>query len=248
MCLTVEDCDKVVEAARKSDRIVQIGFQRRADPRFIEAMKLVHAGELGKLVEGRIQWSNAWGPLYGWFGQQKRSGDWMVEQAVHNWDVMNWAIGSAESNALPVRAMGMGNNELFREKQPDRDVHDYYSAVVEYPNGCIVNIVHSWTAPSAFDGEYTRLIGTKGGIDFNSGWISYRRDLKQPNRKGFKDDGTLIDNTTRALEAFVTSVRTRKPPVAGVEIGRGAVLACLLVRAAVHGRKAVTMDEMLKKA
>ena len=34
MCLTVEECNKVVEAAGKSDRIVQIGFQRRTDRRW----------------------------------------------------------------------------------------------------------------------------------------------------------------------------------------------------------------------
>ena len=65
-------------------------------------MKQIHAGEIGELVEGRILWSNAWGPLGDWFGKRARSGDWMVEQAVHNWDVINWAC-----KGLPVRAMGL---------------------------------------------------------------------------------------------------------------------------------------------
>src|SRR5579859_446114 len=67
MCLSMTECDAVVAAAESSERIVQIGFQRRADPRFIETIRQVHDGELGELVEGRIAWSNAWGPLYGWF-------------------------------------------------------------------------------------------------------------------------------------------------------------------------------------
>src|SRR5262249_33944829 len=151
------------------------------DPRFIETMKQVHEGELGDLVEGRILWSNAWGPLYDWFGQRKRSGDWMVEQAVHNWDVMNWA-----NRCLPARAMGLGRDNLYRDKQPDRDVHDYYAAVVEYANGVIVNIVHSWVAPGqggkqpVFNDEYTRLLGVKAGIDFNNGTFSYRKELNKP--------------------------------------------------------------------
>jgi myo-inositol 2-dehydrogenase/D-chiro-inositol 1-dehydrogenase len=61
MCLTVADCDAVVAAANKADKqIVQIGFQRRADPRFIEPMEQIHAGELGTLVEGRVAWLNSW--------------------------------------------------------------------------------------------------------------------------------------------------------------------------------------------
>ena len=245
MCLTPADCDKVVKAASASKQIVQIGFQRRADPRFIEPMKAIHAGEIGELVEGRIHWSNAWGPLGDWFGKRARSGDWMVEQAVHNWDVMNWAC-----KGLPVRAMGLGKTGLFKSFQADRDVHDYYSAVVEYENGVLVNILHSWVVPGQngafkkeFNDEYTRLNGVKGGIDFNSGLFSYRKELSKPDRVGFSGDAN-INNTRLSLTAFAESVKTRKAPVANVEHGRDAVLACLLVREAVYQKKPVTMKEL----
>ena len=41
----------MVAAAKASKCIVQIGFQRRAHPRFIESMRLVHSGEIGKIME-----------------------------------------------------------------------------------------------------------------------------------------------------------------------------------------------------
>ena len=245
MCLTPQDCDQVVKAAGASKQIVQIGFQRRADPRFIEPMKLIHEGELGALVEGRIMWSNAWGPLGDWFGKRARSGDWMVEQACHNWDVINWAC-----KGLPVRAMGLGRAGLFKAVQPDRDVHDYYSAVVEYENGAIINILHSWVAPGQngkftkeFNDEYTRLNGVKAGIDFNTGVIAYRKELNRPDKVGHSATGA-INNTRLGLEAFADSVKTRKAPVATVEHGRDAVLACLLVREAVYQKRPVTMKEL----
>ncbi|AWM35766.1 Inositol 2-dehydrogenase [Gemmata obscuriglobus] len=245
MCLTPQDCDRVVKATGASKQVVQIGFQRRADPRFIEPMKLIHEGELGALVEGRVMWSNSWGPLGDWFGKKARSGDWMVEQACHNWDVINWAC-----RGLPVRAMGMGRAGLFKAFQPDRDVHDYYSAVVEYENGVIVNILHSWVAPGQngkftkeFNDEYTRLNGVKAGIDFNTGVIAYRKELNLPDKVGHSAKGA-INNTRLGLEAFADSVRTRKAPVATVEHGRDAVLACLLVREAVYQKKPITMKEL----
>ena len=236
MCLNRADLDAVVKAARASKQIVQVGHQRRADPHFIEPIRAVHGGEIGDLVEGRILWSNSWGPLYGWFGQRRRSGDWIVEQAVHNWDVLNWAV-----NAQPVRAMAMGRNDLFRDRQPDRDVHDYYTGVVEYPGNVFVNILHSWMAPNKFNEEYTRLIGTKGGVDFNSGTFSYRPDLNKPDGKL---GGPETNNTLLSLKAFVNSVRTRSEPVCTVEHGRAAVLTCLLVRASVDARAAVTMEQV----
>ena len=191
-------------------------------------------------------WSNAWGPLYGWFGQRERSGDWMVEQAVHNWDVMNWA-----NQSLPVRAVGLGRKGLYAKKQADRSVTDYYSALVEYGNGVIVNIIHSWVAPGqdgaynkAFNDEYTRLIGVDAGIDFNTGTFSYRKELNKPDRIGHNFKGE-IDSTYLALEAFADSVRTRKPPVANAQHGRDSALACLLVREAVYRESMVTMEELI---
>ena len=155
---------------------------------------------------------------------------------MHNWDVLNWAV-----NAPPVRAMAMGRNDLFRDRQSDRDVHDYYSGVVEYPGNVFVNIIHSWVAPTKFNEEYTRLIGTKGGVDFNSGTFSYRPDQKKPDQQL---GGPETNNTLLALQAFVNSVRTRSEPVCTVEHGRAAVLACLLVRASVDAGAAVTMDQV----
>lgn len=236
MCLSRKDLDAVVKATRASKQIVQIGHQRRADPHFIEPITAVHNGEIGSLIEGRILWSNSWGPLYGWFGQRKRSGDWIVEQAVHNWDVLNWAV-----NAAPVRAMAMGRDDLFRDKQPERDVHDYYSGVIEYPGGVFVNIIHSWVAPNKFNEEYTRLIGSKGGVDFNSGTFSYRPDQKKPDQRL---GGPETNNTLLSLKSFVNSVKTRSEPVCTVEHGRAAVLSCLLVRASVDAKAAVTMDQV----
>ena len=237
MCLTRADLDAVVSAAKASKQIVQIGHQRRADPHFIEPIRAVHEGAIGDLVDGRIHWSNSWGPLLGWFGQRRRSGDWIVEQAVHNWDVINWAVRSQ-----PVRAVALGRNDLFRDMQSDRDVHDYYSGVVEYPGGVFVNILHSWVAPNKFNDEYTRLIGTKGGVDFNSGTFSYRPNLNKPDHVL---GGPAGNNTLLSLQAFVKSVRDRSEPVCTVEHGRAAVLTCLLVRTAVDKQTAVTMEQVV---
>jgi len=237
---TLAECDRVLEAAKRGDVIFQVGFQRRANPFVIAAVKQVHSGDIGELVEGRIQWSNSWGPLGGWFGKRERSGDWMVEQAVHNWDVINWATQS-----LPLRAMGMGRSDLFRDFQPDRNVHDYYSAVVEYESGVLVNILHSWVSPEKFNGNHTRLIGVKGGVDFRDGLVSYRKEQKKPDRQLVDKEETHGDGLS--LRAYINSVRTRKPSVASVEAGHSATLAGLLVREAVYTKQIVSVKDLRAK-
>jgi myo-inositol 2-dehydrogenase / D-chiro-inositol 1-dehydrogenase len=174
----------------------------------------------------------------------------MVEQAVHNWDVINWATRSR-----PVCAIGLGRAGLFHGKpvvidtlcntksiQPDRDVTDYYSGAVQLENGVVINILHSWAAPDRFNEEYTRLVGTRGGVDLNSGTFSYRRGLNIPDRPGVA--ATNQDRDTASMQAFLHSVRFRTAPVANPQHGRDALLACLLVQEAVYRGRLVTMKEL----
>jgi hypothetical protein len=129
-------------------------------------------------------------------------------------------------------------------------VTDYHSAIVEHPNGLIVNIVHSWVMPeqarkglSAFIFEHTQLIGATAGIDLNSGTLSYRKEVNKPDQR-VAGEFDSTEATRQAVAAFLDSVRTRNPPVASVDHGRDAVLACLLVRKAVDDRRVVTRDEV----
>jgi myo-inositol 2-dehydrogenase/D-chiro-inositol 1-dehydrogenase len=255
LCMTWAECERVAAAVSKSKVIFQVGFQRRADPHFVETIEQIHKGELGKLVEGRVAWSNSWGPFGGWFGHRKQSGDWMVEQACHNWDVIVWA-----NQCQAVRAAGFGTTGLFRDTpavidhvknikgiEPDRDVYDYYSGVIELANGVVVNIIHSWVAPNKFNEEYTKLIGLRGGIDFNSGTFSYRPDTNLPDRQGSSSTGK-IDSSYLAVESFLRCVKTRNKPIATVENGRDAVMCSLLMREAVYTKEIVTLDTLKKRS
>ena len=97
--------------------------------------------------------------------------------------------------------------------------------------------------PTKFNEEYTRLIGTKGGIDFKTGTFSYRPDQKKADRVGFEGPANLDDNVL-AVESFLKAVRERSQPVATVAHAREALLTCLLMREAVYRKTMVTMKEI----
>ena len=139
MCIETNEAEALVKAQDKNPKVVaQIGFQRRASERYRAGIKKVHDGAIGALISGRAAWNNAWGPLGGvgsggtrlWFGRRKMSGDWMLEQACHSWDVLCWATGE-----MPAAASGVGRRDIFTDRDPERDVTDFYLAHLEYPNG-----------------------------------------------------------------------------------------------------------------
>lgn len=239
MCLTVKEANQLVSAQEKKPHlVVQIGFQRRANPHYQEAIALIHQGEIGPPIEGRGAWDNAWGPLRGWFSRRERSGDWMLEQACHTWDVFNWV-----AQALPLRAFGVGRKDIYTADEPDRNVTDYYTAILEYPNGFSVMFHHSWFCPNdgAFTGVYERVAGLKGGCDLGAGRFIYR-DGRQP-----RTVGRGVNDTRESLRSFFDAIKEGRKPVSGVYNGRDATLVGLLVRRAVDRKGVATMREILSQ-
>jgi predicted dehydrogenase len=244
MCITRDECDAVVKAAEESKLVVVVGFQRRFSPRIREGMRRIHAGELGDLLEMRASFLAAFGPLRGWFSKRARSGDWMVEQAVHVFDVMNWVF-----RGLPVSAQGAGRRDIFTANEPDRDVTDYYSAILEYPGGIIVNFLHSWVCPpgGTFDKHVCQVIGRKAAVDLYGGKLEFT-DRKTPGETlPVEDEGDL---TEAAQRSFLDCVRKRRAgekweAVSGPRNGRESVLTALLVRKAVDDKRLVKMEEIL---
>ena len=79
---------------------------RGANPRYVEGARALRDEEFGPLVEARATWTSSNGPMrgwQGWLGRRERSGDWMVEQAVHLWETLHDLTGS-----VPIRASGVG--------------------------------------------------------------------------------------------------------------------------------------------
>ena len=240
---TLAECDLVLaEAARAPDLVAHIGYQRRSNPRYRDAVALAKGGELGPLVSGSASWISSNGPMDGhggWLASRARSGDWMVEQAVHVWDVFGWLKGSP-----PARAFGQGRRDLFADLQPARDVTDDYAVQLEWADGFHVAFSHSWVAPAddAFTGISQRVTGRQGGLDLAAGTVTYR-DRSRPRQS--IHPGPQPD-TRLALQAFLEAIRAGRPtpPPLTLAEAREATAVGLLVRKAVDERRVVTWDEI----
>ena len=248
MCIETNEADALVEAQKNNPLVKgQIGFQRRATQIYAEGIQRIRDGEIGDPMDGRGAWNNNWGPIGRpeegariWLGRRQFSGDWMLEQACHTWDVLNWV-----ADAMPEAASGIGRRDCYKDMDPERDVTDYYIAHLQYPNGFCVDYEHSWICPhkdgGRFNGVFERVAGLKGGIALNEGRIFYRDKDKEPVHYDPKQG----NHTTLSIAAFITSLRTGTPVCCGVEQGRMATYTGLLVRKAVDERRWVQMEEIM---
>ena len=243
LALSLAGCDRLIAESDRSPKLtVHVGFQRRSNPRFQEGVELIGRGELGPLIEARATWTSSNGPMNGhggWLGRRDRSGDWMVEHAVHVWDILQWFKGES-----PVRASGWGRRGLFAKTDPLRDVTDHYGVELEWADGFHASFVQSWVAPAddGFTGSSLRVMGEEGGFDFVSGALTFRdrarsRQMIQPGPQA---------DSRMALEAFLTSIRSDKaliPPISLAD-ARAATEIGLLVRKAVDLERVVGLDEI----
>lgn len=253
MCIELDEVNAIVQAQERNPKVqCQIGFQRRASSFYQSAIKKIHDGMLGDVFEALGAWRLSGGPLglpdsgtQIWFGRRKRSGDWMLEQACHTWDVMCWV-----AQDMPVAAYGIGKRGLFKHIDPDRDVTDFYTASLEFPNGMLLDFEHNWMCPQfddqwKFSGVFERFTGPKGGISLGE-WPSdatyYPRDGKN---KVIKFTETFPGTTQEAVDSFYKSLREGTETVSNVKNGRMATLTGMLVRKAVYENRRVEMKEIL---
>ncbi len=122
------------------------GTQRRHESCYLEAMRRVHAGDLGRIVTARCywnqgglwmhprqpEWSDMEWQLRNWLYFTWLSGDHICEQHVHNLDVVNWAL-----KATPLKCTAMGGRQV-RTDPAYGHVFDHFCVEYEYPGGITV--------------------------------------------------------------------------------------------------------------
>ncbi len=137
---------QVLEAGRRADEkglSVVAGTQRRHQKSYLEAMARLRDGAIGRPVAARCFWnmgdlwceapdpsrSDVENQLRNWLYHTWLSGDHIVEQHVHNIDVVNWAF-----DAHPVRACAVGGRQA-RTAPKFGHVYDHFGVDFEYPDG-----------------------------------------------------------------------------------------------------------------
>ncbi|MCS6919035.1 MAG: Gfo/Idh/MocA family oxidoreductase [Fimbriimonadales bacterium] len=194
------------ELADQKRLCVVAGTQRRHEPNYIETIQRIKDGAIGNIVGGACYWNQGglwhverqpkfsdveW-QLRNWLYFTWISGDHIVEQHIHNIDVLNWALG-----AHPIRAMGMGGRQARTEPHFGH-IYDHFAVEFEYPNGVrVLSMCRQIDNCAIQIGE--RVYGTEGTAD-PSGAITARGATWRydgPKRSGYKQEQLDLVNAIR---------------------------------------------------
>ena len=243
--ITPEQVELVLRAARQSKAFLQIGQQLRYMPGLREMIRLLHQDKvLGEAWVIKAQRHGTPVPAEAeqsrpaWYKDVKLSGDLIVENAVHNLDVCNWAIGS-----LPERAAGFGGTLVWVNDPPGRTNMDGYTLCYEYANGVKMSFTQVFFHPNGMPGggQYFYVYGTEGAVDVNGGMYYPRARKSQPVR--------LIElevprGRDAHIAAFFESIRTGAKPPADYTVAATGALTAILGREAIYRKKMMTWKDL----
>jgi predicted dehydrogenase len=168
VAVDVTGCKRVMRIGEKVQNrfSLDIGFQCRHAPPFIELAHRVQAGALGKIACGAAYYQST-GAFYPpfpnasplerrirtFFWDRVISGDIIQDQNIHLVDLCNWMLGSH-----PVKAMGTGGRGV---RVDAGDCWDHFDVTYTYPNNVHLNL-NSYQGGKALSDVSIRLFGADG--------------------------------------------------------------------------------------
>lgn len=271
LSLTVDEGRKMVEAARRFDRVVQTGSQQRSGPHYIEAVRIVRSGELGAVHHVEAGYERNSMPGFGspedtnapadfnydmWLGPALARPYNPLRGHYHFrwfWDysggqMTNWGAHNIDiarwglACETPKSVSGCGGRYAIRDSGETPDIQE-----VVYD---VDDAVLTWSARelNGTRGSYLVFHGTRADLELSRRGFSIRgQRWQRKDPPMLEDRESYPDNAQRSLNAhhmrnFLDCVKSRERPNADVEIGHQTAVFCHLGNIATRLKRTLQWD------
>lgn len=229
--------------------VVITGTQRHHQRKYIEGYKQVQSGLIGDIVSANIywntgkhwlrtkekQWTDIEWMIRDWGNWNWLSGDHIVEQHIHNIDVINWFIGKK-----PVLASGFGAHQ----RRQTGDQYDMFCVDFVYEDD-----IHVTSMCRQIDGcsnNISEVIrGTKGTWSNNGeikdrkGNILWKYDFEKEKAEHEQTNEFVLEHVN-----FVNHIRDNKP-ISHAEATAISSLVAIMGRMSAYTGEDVTWDQAI---
>jgi predicted dehydrogenase len=240
MSNTLPEAKRMVQTARQTGKLLQIGHQRRSNPRYrFTYQKLISEAKLlGRITTANGQWNRSRQDFltmpakyniapatlekYGyrsmeqflnWRWYRGLGGGPIVDLGSHQIDIFNWFLG-----ARPATVMASGGTDYY-----SKDTHEWYDTVMtvfEYPTlSGIVRASYQTITTNGFGGYYELFLGDQGSLEISESGARakvYRDIANAPDWGSFVKRGLLMapkdEPAPQLPPGVVLDVRETAPP------------------------------------
>lgn len=212
MANTVENARSMVHTQRETGKLLQIGHQRRSNPRYLHARdKVVGNGLLGRITTINGQWNRAVSDDLGfparfalpeatlnrygyanmhefrnWRWFKRYAGGPISDLGAHQIDVYNWMLGANPSSIL-----ASGGVDYYKS----HEWYDNVMAIYEYPTptGPVRAFYQVLTTTSAGGGYHEYFMGDEGSLKLseNPKYTKLFREARAADWEHWVSDGVI---------------------------------------------------------
>jgi predicted dehydrogenase len=181
MATTVEDFDKMCEIALKNNKKIYPFQNSRFQPAFIKIKEIIDSGKIGKLIQGRINFSN-WSRRWDWQCLQEFSAGNLRNTGPHPLDQAVVLFGDDKPNVFA---------RLVSEN-PYGDSDNFAAVTLYGDNRPTIEVVTS-SFQAYPQGDMFNFGGTLGGITGTMEKVTWKYYLEESAKK-LEQKGTWSDN------------------------------------------------------
>ena len=162
MALTVEDCDRMIEACEAADRTLMVGQVIRHYPVSRKVKQLISDGAIGQVGHllrrrlGNFNPSAEEGGIRHWYMDPEIGGNCVLYCfGPHEYDLLHWYM---DSPVVQVYAQGNESTEHYRGQK------DSYTAMMNHENGAVSVLSQSVVCHTGTNDQV--IIGSEGSMTF----------------------------------------------------------------------------------
>src|SRR5947199_6627549 len=241
---TLEEGAVLTHAVRSSKQVLQCGMQQRSWTHFRDAVDLIQAGSLGRVVQVRTYWwqnyQRDWpkkpvdpqaldwklwlgsapdqpyteDKFFYWRWFWNFGGGAMTDLFTHWIDIVHWAMKADQ----PRRAQMLADKYVFEAW----DCPDTIQAAFRYPG---FDVVYEGMMSSSFDDGGLEFRGTEGTLKINRAGFTLYREGALRDANPVLSERSYHDGTIDHMQNFFACVKSRKEPNAPIETGVAAARA-----------------------
>jgi predicted dehydrogenase len=235
---------RFMEAAKKSEQLkltVVSGAQRRAQKEYVETVDKIKSGAIGDVRAAYAYWvgtpviqQKARDPKWpdmtwqhrAWYSFVWICGDQIVEQHLHNIDVINWVMG-----AHPVKVAAHGGAVWRPREELYGNIYDHIAADFEYANGVRMSSYCRQYPRGLYTNVSELVVGAKGTSNCHDLGTRGENPYVQEHIemvKSIRGQGPYINQAMAVAESTMTCIMARESAYSGQQITWDQVMASKL--------------------
>lgn len=202
---TVEECNSIRNAVKRSRTHFQVGLQYHYAPWYHEVVRRIQAGKIGRVTQIYAYWhrNNSWrrpvpNPndrklerLINWRLYREYSGGLVAELGSHHINFANEVFGD-----FPESVVGSGGIDFWKD---GRETQDNVQVTYRYPSG--QTLLFSAITTNRLDGDQVRVYGTNGSAVLTETDATFYYEPKRPE--------SAVSQETVVLHGIVTGATYR---------------------------------------